>query len=156
MRVQLLQDIPKLGKKGDVVEVSGGYAKNALIPKKRAVYATEQTIHAWHAQKERKEREDAQESSMIQALLPKLREHTFTFTLKGRAKGVLFESLHHKDIQKAIAEFCTEQHSALTPELIHVHTKPIKQIGDIKIPVKIGRGSHAQELELSMKIQPQP
>lgn len=156
MHVQLLQDMPKLGKRGDVVEVSGGYAKNALIPKKRAVYADEQTIHAWQAQKKRKEKEHVQEDSMIQALVPKLREHTFTFTLKGGTEGVLFESLHHEHIQKAIAQFCAEQHTILTPELIHVHTKPIKQIGDIKIPVKIGRGSHAHELELSIKIQPQP
>ena len=149
MKILLLQDIPKLGKKGDIVDVPGGYARNALFPRKHAVFADKTAIQAWNAQKEKKEKEKDLKKKAIQELIPKLREHVFEFRLKTGKEGEIFESLHDAAIQKAVAKFC-----ALPEEDIAIRIKPIKQLGETKIPVLLGRGDDAVQTETAINVLP--
>jgi len=152
MKIILLQDVQKLGKKGEIVDVSGGYAKNALFPKKLAAFADTNTIQRFTVQKEKQEKENNERIAVLREIIPKLQAHTFEFHLKAGSAGELFESLHENTIQKTVADFCSQENQLLSLEDVHIHTKPIKQCGDIKIPAKIGRGMDAIKTDIAVKI----
>ena len=104
MKVILLQDVKGKGKKGQMIEVSDGYARNYMLPRKVAVEATADAVNTMRmndkaaAEKAAKERAEALETSK------KLREMTLVVTAKGGGAGRLFGSVTNQEIADALAK----------------------------------------------------
>ena len=134
MKVILLQDIKGKGKKGQMLELSDGYARNFLLPRKLAVEATPDAINTMRmndkaaAEKAAKERAEALEISK------KLRELTVTVTAKGGGAGKLFGSVTSQEIADAL-----KAKSGITLDKRKiVLSDPIKNVGTYTVQCKLG------------------
>lgn len=102
MKVILQQDVKNLGKKGDIVEVSEGYGRNFLLPKKIAIIANaanENVAKAKAGSAARKKAQDTDEAKLMAAQLAKV---TVTIPVKIGSNGRLFGSVTGKDISEAL------------------------------------------------------
>ena len=138
MRVIFLHDVPRVGKRYDIKEVNSGYAVNFLFPKKLAEPATPEAM----AKLEKCKKEIIIEREVQEELLIKNLEEIKgkTITIKGKAneKGSLFSAIHKKEIIEAMR---TEHHAEIDEEYI-ILQKPIKEVGEFEILIKIkGRES---------------
>ncbi len=133
MKVIFLKDVPKVGKKYDVKEISDGYAVNFLFPKGLAKMANVQNI----AELERSKKEVSIKREVQEGLLIKNLEEikNVTVIVKGKAneKGHLFSAIHKKELIKAIQK---EKHVEIDEDFI-VLEKPVKETGEFEIPVLI-------------------
>lgn len=134
MKVILLQDVRGQGKKGELVTVSDGYARNFLFPRKLAQEATADNVNTMRMndkakrEKEQKAREEAAELSV------KLRELTLTVLAKGGGAGRLFGSVTSQEIADALKE---QEKIELDKRKI-VIDEPIKTVGLYTVKVKLG------------------
>ena len=134
MKVILLQDVKGKGKKGQMLEISDGYARNYLLPRKLAVGATADAVNTKKmndkaaAEKAAKERAEALEISH------KLREMTLTVTAKGGGAGRLFGSVTNQEIADALKE---KSGITLDKRKI-VIADPIKSVGTYTVQCKLG------------------
>ena len=134
MKVILLQDVKGKGKKGQMLEVSDGYARNFMLPKKLAIEATADAINTMRmndkaaAEKAAKERAEALEISK------KLRDMTLTVTAKGGGAGRLFGSVTNQEIADALK---AKSGIALDKRKI-VIADPIKNVGTYTVTCKLG------------------
>ena len=134
MKVILLQDVKGKGKKGQMLEISDGYARNFLLPRKLAVEATADAMNTKKmndkaaAEKAAKERAEAVEISK------KLRELTLTVTAKGGGAGKLFGSVTNQEIADALK---ANAGIALDKRKI-VISDPIKNVGTYTVQCKLG------------------
>ena len=146
MKVILLQDVKGKGKKGQMLEVSDGYARNFMLPKKIAIEATTDAINTMRmndkaaAEKAAKERAEAMEISK------KLRELTVTVTAKGGGAGKLFGSVTNQEIADALK---AATGITLDKRKI-VIADPIKNVGTYTVSCKLGYEISAP---LTVKIQ---
>ena len=132
MNVVLKEDIPKLGKMGEVVRVRDGYARNYLLPRGLVLVANNKNVRSLEHNKRviagRRERvvKDAQ------TLSEKIAAVSLTITAKAGEEGKLFGSVTNIHIEKALIEkgFHVERRKI---DL----TQPIKAIGDYEIPVRL-------------------
>ena len=104
MIVILQQDVKGTGKKGDVVKVSDGYARNVLIPKGIAKEATEGNVKNLNRQKEIAAEKNAAQKAAAEATAAKLNESSVTIKAKGGDGGRLFGSVTNKDVADALKE----------------------------------------------------
>ena len=146
MKVILLQDVKGKGKKGQMLEVSDGYARNFMLPKKLAIEATADAVNTMRmndkaaAEKAAKERAEALEISK------KLREMTLTVTAKGGGAGRLFGSVTNQEIADAL-----KANSGITLDKRKiVIADPIKNVGTYTVTCKLGYEITAP---LSVKIE---
>lgn len=102
MQVILLQDVKSLGKKGEMVKVSEGYARNYLFPKKIAQEANAGNINNMNTQKAAKDFHKAEEKAAAEALKGKIDGVTVTFSLKAGAGGKMFGSITAKEIAEEL------------------------------------------------------
>ena len=102
MKVILLQDVKKLGKKGDVIEASDGYARNFLFPRKLAQEATASGLHVLNAKKEKARKEKLAELEAAQKLAAELKGKEVTINAKAGDGGRLFGAITNKDVAEAI------------------------------------------------------
>ena len=134
MKVILLQDVKGKGKKGQMIEVSDGYARNFMLPKKLAIEATADAVNTMRmndkaaAEKAARERAEALETSR------KLREMTVTVTAKGGGAGRLFGSVTNQEIADALAKASGIK---LAKRKI-VLSDPIKSVGTYTVQCKLG------------------
>jgi len=134
MKVILLQDVKGKGKKGQMIDVSDGYARNYMLPRKLAVEATADAVNTMRmndkaaAEKAAKERAEALETSK------KLREMTLTVTAKGGGAGRLFGSVTNQEIADALK---ANAGIALDKRKI-VIADPIKNVGTYTVQCKLG------------------
>lgn len=134
MKVILLQDVKGKGKKGQMLEMSDGYARNYLLPRKLAMEATPDAINTMRmndkaaAEKAAKERAEALEISK------KLREMTLVVTAKGGGAGKLFGSVTNQEIADALKE---KSGIALDKRKI-VLSDSIKNVGTYTVQCKLG------------------
>lgn len=134
MKVILLQDVKGKGKKGQLLEISDGYARNFLLPRKLAVEATADAMNTKKmndkaaAEKEAKERAEALEISK------QLRETTVVVTAKGGGGGRLFGSVTNQEIADALKQ---KTGIALDKRKI-VISDPIKNVGTYTVQCKLG------------------
>ena len=134
MKVILLQDVKGKGKKGQMIEVSDGYARNYMLPRKIAVEATTDAVNTMRmndkaaAEKAAKERAEAMEISK------KLREMTLVVTAKGGGAGRLFGSVTNQEIADALAK---KSGIKLDKRKI-VIADPIKNVGTYTVTCKLG------------------
>ena len=102
MKVILLQDVKKVGKKGDVIEASDGYARNFLFPRKLAQEATANELHVLNAKKEKARKEKLAELEAAQKLAGELKGKEVTINAKAGEGGRLFGAITNKDVAEAI------------------------------------------------------
>ncbi len=133
MKVVLLKDIPGVGRKNDVKNVSDGYALNQLIPKKLVIPGTPATIA--HAERVKSE-EDAQRKIQEDLLFKNLSSvEGVRIELSGKAneQGHLFASIHKETIA---SELKKQKGVDILPEFLQLD-KPIKEVGEHKIFFKV-------------------
>ena len=104
MKVILNQDVKGLGKKGDVVEVSEGYGRNFLLPKKLAVLGTESNLNVAKAKAGSAARKKAMEADEAKLLAAQLAKVSVTLNVKIGEGGKLFGSVTGKDVAQALAK----------------------------------------------------
>jgi large subunit ribosomal protein L9 len=102
MKVLLTKDVPKIGKKGEIMEAKEGYARNFLIPNGLAVEANESTMKQVEQQKKAVERKKEKEKEAAQALAAKLKGFTITLRHKAGEEGKLFGSITAAEIADAL------------------------------------------------------
>lgn len=145
MKVILLEDVKKLGKKGELVNVSDGYARNYLFVKNLAAEATNSIINEMKLQKEADKRRKEEELKEAKALGEKIKNQSITIEIKTGEGGKIFGSVSSKEISKAAKEqldLDIDKKKMQLPE-------PIKSLGTHIIPIKI----HAKvTTELKVKV----
>ena len=104
MKVILQQDIKKLGNKGDIVEVSEGYGRNFLLPRKAAVLATAENLNVAKAKKASKDRKDAMAADEAKLMAKQLQSVEVTIPVMIGEGGKLFGSVTGKDVSLALKE----------------------------------------------------
>ncbi|MBQ7658814.1 MAG: 50S ribosomal protein L9 [Butyrivibrio sp.] len=133
MQVILLEDVKSLGKKGDTVKVSDGYAKNMLLPKKLAVEATQKAKNELKNQQKRDSIIAQNQLDEAKAYGEKIAKETVQLTMKAGEGGRVFGSVSSKEIVTAAKQqfgFDIDKKKLQMPE-------PIKAFGTYEIPVKL-------------------
>ena len=102
MKVILLQDVKGKGKKGQMIEVSDGYARNFMLPKKMAIEATTDAINTMRMNDKATQERIAKEKAEALALSKQLRELTLVVKAKGGGAGRLFGSVTNQEIADAL------------------------------------------------------
>ncbi len=102
MKVILQQDVKKLGKKGDIVEVSEGYGRNFLLPRKAAVIANAENMNVAKAQAGSKARKEAMATDEAKLMAAQLEKVSVTIPVKIGENGKLFGSVTGKDVAEAL------------------------------------------------------
>ena len=134
MKVILLQDVKGKGKKGQLLEVSDGYARNFMLPKKLAIEATPDAINTMRMNDKATQERIAREKAEALEISHKLREMTLVVTAKGGGAGRLFGSVTNQEIADALkAKFGI----ALDKRKI-VISDPIKSVGTYTVQCKLG------------------
>jgi large subunit ribosomal protein L9 len=132
LQVILNEEVPNLGRPGDVVKVRAGYARNYLLPRKLAVEANSRNLRAFEHQKALAMRR--REANRAGALRLKQQLEALTLTIGANAgeEGKLFGSVTNIDIERALRErgFDIERRKIILAE-------PIKQLGDFTVPVRL-------------------
>lgn len=104
MKVILLQDVKKIGKKGDVIEASDGYARNFLFPRKLAQEATDSNMHILNNKKENERKQKLAELEAAQKLAGELKGKEIKINAKTGENGRLFGAITNKDVAQLIKE----------------------------------------------------
>lgn len=156
MKVLLKENIKNIGKKGDVINVSDGYARNFLFPKKLAYPATPDIVAHTQERKAKEEATAQEKKTAVDAIAKKLQGQTFSFTVKTKEGKGVFSSVHDQEIADAILEFVNKKSGqGLNKEDIHVSTKPLKELGEHTIDIKLGKGDWAKNVAVVIVISGQ-
>ena len=134
MKVILLQDVKGKGKKGQMLEVSDGYARNFMLPKKLAIEATADAINTKKMNDKATQERIAREKAEALAISKQLRELTVVVTAKGGGAGKLFGSVTNAEIADALAK----QHKINLDKRKIVLKDPIKNVGTYTVTCKLG------------------
>lgn len=133
MDVVLLEDVKALGKKGQIVKVNDGYARNFILPKKLGVEATTKNLNDLKLQKANDARIAAEQLAAAKELGAKLDESSVTLSIKAGEGGRAFGSVSNKEISRAIAD----QLKLDIDKKKIVLNDPIKSIGSFEVPIKL-------------------
>ena len=134
MKVILMSDVKGSGKKGSVVNVSDGYAKNFLIPKKIALEATEQALNELNSKNQAEEhRKDIEKQNAIK-IANTLKDETITITLKSGENGKLFGSVTSQNVSDKILQVYG---ISIDKKKINLPNEGIKSYGTYKFEVKL-------------------
>ena len=134
MKVILLQDVKGKGKKGQMIEVSDGYARNFMLPKKLAIEATADAVNTMRMNDKAAAEKAARERAEALEISRKLREMTVTVTAKGGGAGRLFGSVTNAEIADSLAK---KTGIKLDKRKI-VISDPIKNVGTYTVTCKLG------------------
>ena len=132
MKVILLQDVKKMGKKGDVIEASDGYARNYLFPRKLAEEATANALHVVNAKKENERKKKLAELEAAQKLAAELKGKEVSIEAKAGESGRLFGAITNKDVAEVIN---SQFNLSIDKKKIVVNT--IKVAGTYEVEVKL-------------------
>lgn len=133
MKVILLQDVKSLGKEGDVVNVSDGYARNYVIPKKLGVEANDKNKNDLKLKKQREAKEAAAKLAEAKKLAEDLEKITVVVKMKAGENGRVFGSVSAKEIaQEAKKQFNLD----LDKKKIQL-SDPIKSFGTFEVPIRL-------------------
>ena len=134
MKVILLQDVKGKGKKGQMLEVSDGYARNFMLPRKLAIEATTDAINTMRMTDKANQERIAREKAEALAVAKQLRELTLTVSAKGGGNGRLFGSVTNQEIADALAK---KAGIKLDKRKI-VISDAIKNVGTYTVTCKLG------------------
>ena len=146
MEVILREHVDKLGRRGDVVKVADGYARNYLLPRKLALVATEGNRKQIERERTKLEAKEAEEKRGAEALAERMANLEVTIARKVGETEALYGSVTSADIAAALAAkgFEIERRRLQLPE-------PLKQIGDFDVPVRLHR-----DLTVTVKVKVVP
>lgn len=133
MKVILIADVKALGKKGQVVEVSDGYARNCLLPKKLAMEATNAAMNELKNRQAADQARIAKEKAAAKEIAEKLGALTVKLVCKAGADGKLYGAVTAKDIAEALQA----QHSIAVDKRKIVLGENIKAFGTYRVDVKL-------------------
>ena len=134
MKVILLQDVKGKGKKGQMLEVSDGYARNFMLPRKLAVEATPDAINTMKMNDKATQERIAREKAAALEIARKLRDMTLTVKAKGGGAGKLFGSVTNQEIADAL-----KANAGITLDKRKiVIADPIKNVGTYTVQCKLG------------------
>ena len=133
MKVILLQDVKGQGKKGQLLEVSDGYARNFMLPRKLAVEATADAINTKNMNDKATAERIAREKAAALELANKLRGMTLTVTAKGGGAGRLFGAVTNAEISAAL-----EKQGIKLDKRKIVLAENIKNVGTYTVTCKLG------------------
>ena len=133
MKIILLQDEKKLGKKGEIIEVSEGYARNFVIPKKIGVEATAKNLNDLKLQKANTEKVAQEQLKAAQELAKVLETKQVVVKVKAGEGGKMFGSVSTKEI---VAEFKKQHNMELDKKKI-VLADSIKAFGNYEVAIKL-------------------
>jgi len=133
MKIVFLKDVPKIGKKYEIKEIADGYALNYLIPRGLAQVATSQFTKQIEIEKARLEGERKVHEELALKNLSALDGAKVTISGKANEKGHLFAGLHKSEI---VPQIIAQTRIQIHPDFIELD-KPIKEVGDHKIVVKV-------------------
>ena len=133
MEIVLLEDVKALGKKGQVVKVNDGYARNFILPKKLGVEATAKNLNDLKLQKANDAKVAAEQLAAARELAEKLGKSSITVSIKAGEGGRAFGSVSSKEIAKAIGD----QLGIDIDKKKIMLSDPIKSIGSFEVPVKL-------------------
>ena len=134
MKVILQQDVKGQGKKGQLVEVSEGYARNFLLPKKLAIPATADAINTMNLKEKARRAEEARQREEALATAGKLKEITVRIAAKAGTGGRLFGAVTTKEIAEAL----NKQFALDIPKQKLVLDEAIKSFGTYTVKAKLG------------------
>ncbi len=134
MKVILQQDVKGQGKKGQMVEVSEGYARNFLLPRKMAIPATADAINTMNLKEKAKKAEEARQKALAEETAEKLKECMVKLTARAGAGGKLFGAVTTKEISEGLMK----QYSIDIPKQKLVLEDPIKAFGNYEVKARLG------------------
>lgn len=134
MKVILQQDVKGQGKKGQLIEVSEGYARNFLLPRKLAVLATADAMNTMKLQEKAKKAEEARQKAEAEAIAEKLGSAQVKVTARAGANGKLFGAVTSKEVSDALSA----QHGIELAKQKIVLDEPIKTFGTYQLKAKLG------------------
>ena len=133
MKVILLEDVKSLGKKGEIVEVNDGYARNFILPKKKGVEADSKNLNDLKLQKKNDEKVAQEKLEEAQELSQKLATESITIKMDAGVEGKLFGSISTKDVAneaKKQLDLEFDKKKVVLPE-------NIKQLGTYDVKIKL-------------------
>ncbi|MGI6129105.1 MAG: 50S ribosomal protein L9 [bacterium] len=133
MKVILLQDVPRLGKRGDVVNVNDGYARNYLLPRRLAQEATKGSLKEVERRLKAQAKKEKQAEQEARALAERLSGTEVAVTARAGEGGRLFGSITNQDVADAI-----EKQLKLTIDKRKIELKePLKALGEHKVTLRL-------------------
>ncbi len=139
MKVILKQDVKSLGKKGDLVNASDGYARNFLFPKGLAIEANASAMNEFNNKESAKKFHKAEEIKAAQQIADKLSGKTFSLKAKAGANGKLFGSVTSKDVA---AKIKTDLNIDVDKRKIVM--EDMKAFGTVEAEIKVYQGISAK------------
>lgn len=133
MKVILLQDVKSLGKKGDIVDVNDGYARNFVLPKKLGVEANGRNMNDLKLQKANEQKVAKEKLEAAQAFAEEMSKESVTVSIKAGEGGRTFGSVSSKEIAQAYKEQCGKEIDKKKIQL----PEPIKNFGVVEVSVKL-------------------
>ena len=134
MKVILQQDVKGQGKKGQMVEVSEGYARNFLLPRKLAILATADAINTMNLKEKARKAEEARQKAEAEEIAKKLKDCKVQLTAKAGNGGRLFGAVTTKEISEGLKK----QFNIDIPKQKLVLDDPIKAFGSYQVKAKLG------------------
>jgi large subunit ribosomal protein L9 len=133
IQVILQQDVPTLGKTGELVKVRPGYARNYLLPNSIAMPATSKNVHRLAHEKKAAEARNSKAKAEAQEVANKIGALSLTLARKAGEEGKLYGAVTSKEIESALREKGVE----IDRRKIQL-AEPIKQLGDYELSIKLG------------------
>ncbi|MBQ0042480.1 MAG: 50S ribosomal protein L9 [Lachnospiraceae bacterium] len=133
MKVILLQDVKSLGKKGEIVEVNDGYARNFILPKKLGQEASNANLNTLKLQKANADKIAAENLANAQKLKEELETKTFNLSIKAGEGGRVFGAVTGKEIAQA----AKDQFGYELDKKKIVLKDSIKNFGNYEVPIKL-------------------
>ncbi len=132
MKIVLTQDVPNLGRAGDVKEVADGYARNYLIPRGLAVPATEGRVRMVEEQKQARTAQATRQAQRLAALVERMEQLTLTFQARAGPTGRLYGSITPADIAEAL-----ERELKMPFDRRKILADPLRDLGDHTVQVRL-------------------
>ena len=144
MKLILRSDRKGLGKRGDVVEVADGYARNFLVPKGHAIKSTEGAAAQAVAMRRARDLRDAQDRESAQTVASAIVAKTFSIAVKAGAEGRLFGSVTAADVAAAV-----EAQANIVLDRKKLHVDHIKTTGTYQVAAKL---HHDVEFPITIEV----
>ncbi len=133
MRIVLRADVDNVGKKGDIIDVADGFARNYLLPKGHAIRATTGIVGQATAMRRSRDLKDAKDREAGETIARKLVPMVIKVTARAGGEGKLFGSITSQDVVTAVAEQAGVE---LDRRKVHLDD-PIRTVGTHEVPVKL-------------------
>ena len=148
MKVVLRDDVENIGRKGDLIEVTDGFARNFLVPRGLAMKATKGVVQQAEAMRRNREARDARDREAAQALADQLTGKRIELRARAGEGGRLFGSVTSADVADAVRAQTGVELDRRKTQL----AEPLKELGAVEVPVKL----HADvEVMLTVDVVPE-